>query len=279
MTVSRRTALRHLRYAWCMVQRWASSIGYRGCIALWGMLGCGGATAEPDAPNSAHPVTGGSASNDTYVGVLGGLGNAGSTTANAGAGGTGVMDCSAVTCPLPKCSSTSEPVTLLDECCPRCVGIDPSCAEVACTNPQCPQGFEPAREPGACCDTCRATPFARGPVCGPITCLVASSCARGYTEAAVEWSCCPLCVPDPNFCRDNNDCVLAEATNECCPCPTSISTRRFLQVSCLSVMGKPVQPAESCASPSACDVACAECQTGNWPICSNGTCVTTWITD
>jgi hypothetical protein len=269
-------------------------------IALGGCGGSAFSSSDSDAGGGGTAATGGSIS-----------GTGGATGGLTGGGGTGGYDqcarvdcaypvcpdgvpvvvpegqccpicsCELVDCAVPICPPGVGVVTLPGECCPVCER-DPaaSCSEVTCnTMPTCPDGYAPGSIAGACCPGCvRSDEPIVPPVCTEALCP-APECAPGYRSEQLESECCPRCQPDPKYCQEDADCMVATSSRSCCSCPEAISIRQYEQDACWQNSDGQRSVPEACYPPTACtNVLCEPCAPSGLAKCVEHQCTLLTVT-
>jgi hypothetical protein len=259
--------------------------------------GTGGTGTGAGATGGSSKGGSGGSSKGGTGGTTGGTGATSGTGTTGGANATGGNGCFEAPCIPVECPDGK---LIPRECaCPFC-----SCEDVACTSADCPAGQVPTRLPGACCDSCVDAPPLPG--CSSVMCLVERECGpdrvwerpvgaccagcvpteptacpeilcspiecpRGYVAGDGSNGCCSECVPDPDFCETDYDCLIAKNLTDCCACDQAVSVRRYDEDLCLSArrLTRPI-PAE-CAAPADCDSDCS-CGTFFDAACVNNTC-------
>jgi hypothetical protein len=212
----------------------------------------GGTSSKAGSPGKAGTSTGGSPS-------------AGST----GMGGAvligGGPNCEAVDCAFPVCEDGSKPIVPPGSCCPICPSTT-GCEGLTCEPvTECEEGYVLSRPPGACCTGCIQKPG--GVACREIACP-STSCPVGFVRGDVLGGCCYDCLPDPSYCNEAADCVIADKPRSCCGCPEAISRRQFAEDPCWSEVGVMRAIPVSCYPQAICDAACRAC-----PLYDEASCV------
>jgi hypothetical protein len=71
--------------------------------------------------------------------------------------------------------------------------------------------------------------------------------------------CCYECLPDPLYCVDSADCVIADRPRSCCGCAEVISTRALADDPCWTPVDEPRDIPEECYPEVICDALCDAC--------------------
>jgi hypothetical protein len=233
------------------------------CVAWLG--GCGGSTFQGDDADGGAG-SGGSPSGGSPSGGGSGVSGTGGGPGSGGVSGSGgSAPCLDIPCPDVDCVTGSHQEARPGECCPSCVpdkSPHPSCATVVCEPPpsSCRPDYVVGRAPGACCTSCvpigTATP---PPECQLLDCATPPLCPAGYYNAPPSLDCCGRCMPDPLYCRENRDCVIADRPRSCCGCPELISVREYEEDACWSDVAAPRPIPSSCYPEAVCGAICGAC--------------------
>ncbi|HEY6728827.1 MAG TPA: hypothetical protein VI197_32675, partial [Polyangiaceae bacterium] len=84
--------------------------------------------------------------------------------------------------------------------------------------------------------------------------------------------CCYECLPDPLFCEQNADCVLADRPHECCGCPEVISRRALDDDACWYSLAEPRTIPPECYPEFTCDALCGACPDSGSAVCVDNRC-------
>jgi hypothetical protein len=95
--------------------------------------------------------------------------------------------------------------------------------------------------------------------CLEIACPENNECPLGYVRGDKVGGCCYQCLPDPLFCNEEAECVMADRPRSCCGCPEVISRRAYDADACWSDVTAPRMIAQSCYPQVVCDALCAAC--------------------
>lgn len=233
---------------------------------------CGGTVSKSDVGSAGTSSSGGNG-NEAGASARSGSPSVGGSFGTAGALSLGGgPNCATVGCPPVACTEEEVAVLTQGACCQTCKPRAGGCEEVTCEPVEaCPEGYELAQPPGACCLGC--VPKTSGVPCDEIACPQ-TSCPLGYTRGDLLGGCCYDCVPDPLYCRDNDDCVMADKPRECCGCPEAITLRQYELEPCWSEVGSPRPLPSTCYPQATCDALCAPCvDLGDAADCSEHRCV------
>lgn len=175
---------------------------------------------------------------------------------SAGAGPT----CSLLPCMIPQCEDGQMPTTPAGECCPSCPPPASGCENVKCQPvKECGEGQVLQQPAGACCAAC--LPKEPGNVaCLEIACPDDDQvCELGYVRGDKIGGCCYQCLPDPLFCNEEKQCLMADRPRSCCGCPEVISRRAYEADACWSDVTAPRMIPQSCYPQAICDALCGAC--------------------
>lgn len=237
-------------------------------------VGCGGATAshgDDASGGTGGDASGGTSSNTTSTSA-GGTNNTTGSTPNCPSlpcGGLSCPDgqltvppgacCPVCSCSLAECEPLDCPsgrtLTPAGACCPQCA--EAQCEGVVCEGPTtCDSNSTFSRPAGACCAACLQLP---GVGCALVACPEDLECPSGYVAGDLVGGCCYECLPDPLYCFDSGDCVLANRPRTCCGCEEAISTRALEDDPCWVPAGEPWDIPAECYPEVTCDALCGEC--------------------
>ena len=265
-----------------------------------------GTTASSGSAGTASSVGGtGSVAGTSSVGgtsTVAGSSSVGGTSSVAGTTGTGGCDvippclppvcgddatlvdvpcgcpycsCEDVNCAAVDCGPGTKPSRPDGACCETCVPVDESCNAVTCEpREECETGRSWRYEPGACCAACLPL---EPPGCPEIACNPNLECPTGYAAGDGTNGCCSECVPDPLYCVDDGDCLIATKPSGCCYCPEVISRRKYEEESCWILPDGTISP--ECMGGVTCDVVCGGCPDIGDARCENERCVAIVPTD
>ncbi|MDF3071088.1 MAG: hypothetical protein K0R38_6689 [Polyangiaceae bacterium] len=237
------------------------------------VVACGGTVSQNDRNGSAGTPTSagnGSASGASTGGTAASAGGSVATAGSLSVGGA--PTCTTVECEPPACRKDEISVLRPGDCCETCQPAAGGCEDVKCQPVEpCGEGYELAQPAGACCVGCIPKPgFV---ACVNITCPPAR-CPLGYVRGDLLGGCCYDCVPDPLYCRDGNDCLVADRPRECCGCPEAITRRQYDAEACWSELRAPRPRPATCYPQVTCDAVCGPCEPqSDYPDCEENRCV------